>query len=68
MVKGRVCHLYSSGLEGKKRSHYRQLKYSDVPSAIRPIPHGPELSVPELVAYMKYSSDSEHSDDCCSWG
>ena len=56
MVKGRVCHF----LKGRKRSHYRllflhdkskrnklqeQVPYPDVPSAIRPIPHGPDLPV-----------------------
>ena len=43
-----------------KDKHYVQ--YSDVPSAIRPILHGPDLSVPNPDSYMEYSSDSEHSD------
>ena len=32
-----------------------------VPSAIRPIPHGLDLPVPEPDGNMEYSFDSEHS-------
>ena len=34
----------------------------DNPSVIRPIPHRPDLPVPESNGNMEYSSDSEHSD------
>ena len=43
------------GIDGKN-------KYLDVPSAIRPIPHGPDLPIPEPDGNMEYSSDSKHSD------
>lgn len=42
-----------------KNKHHVQ--YPNVPSAIRPIPHGPDLPVPEPDGNMEYSSDSEHS-------
>ena len=34
----------------------------DVPSVIRPIPHCPNLPVPEPDGNMEYSSDSKHDD------
>ena len=38
------------------------VQYPDVPSAIRPIPHGVVLLVLEPDGNMEYSSDSEYSD------
>ena len=43
-----------------KNKHHVQ--YPDVPSFIKPIPHGQDFPVPEPDSNMKYSSDSEHSD------
>ena len=37
------------------------VQYPDVPSAIKPIPHGPNLPVPEPDVTMESSSDSESS-------
>ena len=44
----------------RKKKHY--VKYSDVPSAIRPIPYSPDLPVPEPNSNMEYSPDFEHSN------
>ena len=43
-----------------KNTHHVQ--YPDVPSAIRPIPHGSDLPVTEPDVIVEYSSYSEHSD------
>ena len=43
-----------------KNKHHVQ--YSDVPSALRSIPNGPDLPGTESDVNMEYSSDSEHSD------
>ena len=52
----------------------RKNKHSDVSYAIKSIPHGPDLSVPESDGNMEYSSDSKHRDmmvvareDAYSW-
>ena len=47
------------GINCKNKDHF---PYSDVPSAIRSIPHHPNLPVPESHGNMEYKSDSEHSD------
>ena len=47
------------GINCKNKQH---LQYPDVPSAIRPILHGPDLPVPEPDGNMEYSSDPKHSD------
>ena len=79
MVKGKVCHLpfqlerndhimdcYLSmiNLKGINCKNRNNGQYPDVPSTTRPIPHGPDLPVPEPDGNIEYSSDSEH--DCCS--
>ena len=43
-----------------KNKHHVQ--YSNVPSAIRPIPHGPDLPVPGPDGNMEYRSDFKYSD------
>ena len=47
------------GINHKNKHH---VQYPDVPSVIRPIPHGPDLPVSEPDGNMQYSSDYEHSD------
>ena len=47
------------GINCKNKHH---LQYPVVPSAIRPIPHSPDLPVLKPDGNMEYSSDSEHSD------
>ena len=53
------CMINLKGIN-RKNKHYVQ--YSDAPSAIRPIPQGPDLPVPEPDGNMEYSSDFEHSN------
>ena len=43
-----------------KNKHYVQ--YPNVSSAIRSIPHGPDLLVPEPDGNMEYSTNFKHSD------
>ena len=38
------------------------VQYLNILSAIRPIPHGPDLPVPEPDGHIEYRSDSKHSD------
>ena len=49
-------------LKGVNRKKKHRVQYPDVPFGIRPIPHVPDLSVPEPDGNMEYRSDSEHSD------
>ena len=44
----------------RKNKHHVQYPYA--PSAIRPIPHGTDLPLPDPDGNMKYISDSEQSD------
>ena len=54
-----LCIINLKGINCQSK-HYVQ--YLVVPSAIRPIPHGPDLPISEPDGKMEYSSDSEHSD------
>ena len=56
------CYFCMINLKGINRKNKLHIKYSNVPSAIRTIPHDPELSVSEPDGNVEYSSDSEHSD------
>ena len=53
------CMMNLKGINCKNK-HYVQ--YPNVPTAIRPIPNGPDLPVPKPDGNMEYSSDSEHRD------
>ena len=54
------CYFCMINIKGinRKNKHYAQYPY--VPSAIRPISHGPDLPVAEPDCNMEYSSDFEH--------
>ena len=43
------------------RKNKQNFQYPEVPSAIRPISHDPDLPVPEPCVNMAYSSNSQHS-------
>ena len=49
-------------LKGINRKNNHHIQHPDVPSTIRPIPHGLDLPVPESDVNREYSSDSKHSD------
>ena len=53
------CMINLKGINCKNKHH---VQYPDILSAIRLIPYGPDLPVPEPDGNMEYSSDSEHSD------
>ena len=53
------CMINLKGINCKNKHH---VQFSNIPSAIRPIPHGPNLPVSEPDGNMEYSSDSKHSD------
>ena len=53
------CYFCKINLKGINRNNKHHVHYLDIPSAIRLIPHGPDLSKPD--GNMEYSSDSEHS-------
>ena len=53
------CMINLKGINRKNKNH---VQYNDVPSAIRPIPHGPDLFVPEPDGNIEYGSDSDNSD------
>ena len=48
------CMINLKGINRKNKHH--------IPLAIKPIPHSPDLPVPESDGNMEYSSDSKHSD------
>ena len=49
-------------IKGINCQNKHHVQYPDVPSAIIPIAHGPDLPVPKPDGNMEYSSESEHSD------
>ena len=51
-----------TNLKGVNCNNKQYVQYPNVPSAIRPIPHGPGLPVPEPDAPMISTSDSESSN------
>ena len=56
------CYFCRINLKGINRKNKHHVQYPDDPSAIRPIPHDPDLPVPEPEGNMEYSSDTEHWD------
>ena len=50
------CHFCTMNLKGINRKNKHHVQYPDIPSVIRPIPHGLGLSVPESDGNMEYSS------------
>ena len=56
------CYFSMINQKGMNCKNKHHVQYPDVPSAIRPIPHDPDLPVPEPDGKMEYSSDSKHSD------
>ena len=57
------CYFCMINLKKKNKSQEQApCPYPDNPSAIRSIPHGHDLPLPELDGNMECSSDSEHSD------
>ena len=62
--KDHVNHCYCcmtnlKGINGKNKHH---VQHPDVPSAIKPIPHGPDVPVPVSDVTMESSSDSKSTD------
>ena len=51
-----------ASLKGINRKNKYHVQYPDVPSAINPVSHGPDLPFPEPNVTMESSSDSESSD------
>ena len=56
------CYFYLINLKRIKYKNKYHVQYSDVPSAIRPIPHGLDISISEPGGNLEYSSDYDHSD------
>ena len=56
------CYFCMINLKGINRKNKNYVQYPNFPSAIRPIPHGPDLAFPEPDGNMEYSSDSKHRD------
>ena len=48
-----------TNLQGINRKNKRCVEYPDVPSAMRPVPHGSDLPVPESDVAMESSSESK---------
>ena len=56
------CYFCIIILKGINRKNKHHVQYPDVPSALKLIPQGPDLSVPEPDGNMEYCSDFEYSD------
>lgn len=56
------CYFCMTNLQGINRKNKHHVQYPDVPSAIKPVPHGPDIPVPEPDVTMESSSDPEFSD------
>ena len=56
------CYFCMTNLKGINCKNKHHVQYPDVPSAIKPAPHGPDLPVPEPNATMESSPDSKSSD------
>ena len=56
------CYFYMINLKGINHKNKHYIWYLNVPSAIRPISHGPDHSFSEPDGNMEYSSDSQYSD------
>jgi hypothetical protein len=52
------CYFCMTNLEGINRKNKQHVKYPDVPSAIKPVPHGPEVPIPNPPNNLDSSSDS----------
>ena len=48
-----------TNLQGINRKNKHCVQYPDIPSAIRPVPHGPSLPVPKPDVAIRSSSESE---------
>ena len=53
------CYFCITNLQAINRKNKHCVQYPDVPSAIRPVPHGPDLPVPEPDVAMESSSESK---------
>ncbi|KAK3889696.1 hypothetical protein Pcinc_006262 [Petrolisthes cinctipes] len=49
-------------LQGINRKNKHLVQYPEVPPAIKPVPHGPEVPIPEPDVIMEASSNTEFSD------
>ena len=56
------CYFCMTNLEGINRNNKHHVQYPDDPSAIKSVPHGPGIPVPEPNVTIESSSDSESSD------
>ena len=56
------CYFCVINLKGINHKNSHHVQYPDVLSAIRPIPYGPNLPVPEPDGNMEYIFDSKYSD------
>ena len=53
------CYFWITNLQAINRKNKHCVQYPDVPSAIRPVPHGPDLPVRELDVAMESSPEPE---------
>ena len=56
------CYFCMTNLKGINRKNKHHVQYRDVPSAIKPVSHGPDIPVPEPNVTMDSSSDSKSSN------
>ena len=61
------CYFSMINLKGINCKNQRYVQYTDVPSDKGPMPHDPDLPVPELGGNIEYNSNSEVKDMTSCW-
>ena len=57
------CYFCMTNLDGINRNNKQHVKYPDVPSAMKPVPHGPEIPIPAPPDKLESLSDSGEDVD-----
>lgn len=57
------CYFCMTNLDGINRNNKQHVKYPDVPSAMRPVPHGPGIPIPAPPDKLESLSDSGEDVD-----
>ena len=68
---GNECYFCSCNVSGFNAKNKHRIPHPNLPSAIRPVPHGPDVPVPALPTVLKDLEESRAemiSSDCKSAG
>ena len=57
------CYFCMTNVKGMNKKNKNMIKYPDIPSAIRPVPHSDDLPIPIPPRQLAELSESESDDD-----